>query len=482
MLFSSLVFLTIFLPLVLIVHWSARSIEAKNIILLIFSLLFYAWGEPIYVLNMVLTIFITYYAAIYIDKLNHQYKLVVLALSISSILGLLFYYKYFNFVINNINVLLDYFSVNYNINQSEIIMPIGISFYSFQAISYIIDVYKKQVPSQRNFLYLALYISLFPQLIAGPIVRYKDIFQEIFFRKNSLQATYQGSIRFIQGLAKKVLLANTFGEIADHVFALPSTDYDFVTCWLGAICYSLQLYFDFSGYSDMAIGLGRMFGFNFLENFNYPYISKSITEFWRRWHISLSSWFRDYVYIPLGGNRVTSEYRVIYNIFIVFLLTGIWHGANWTFIIWGLWHGFFVITEKLVHSRYSTLYLLIPTFIKHLYAMLVVVIGWVLFRSDSLLAAGEFIQHLFIFDYGTMINPQSVLSRFQLASLFLGLLISIGALNKISKFNFMIDCNYLTRANSYKFASLNLLYLSLLLLSMIFLIANSFNPFIYFRF
>lgn len=480
MLFSSLVFLTLFLPITFITHWLAPNVKYKNYILLLFSLFFYAWGEPIYILNIILTITISYYAALLLEKnINAHYKKLTLTISVTGILVLLFYFKYFNFVIDNLNILFSIININLRLNPNTVVMPIGISFFSFQAISYLVDVYRKEVPAQQKYSYLALYISLFPQLIAGPIVRYKDISAEIIKRNFSNQKTYEGVIRFIQGLAKKVLIANTLGEFADDIFNLTS-GLDFMSCWTAAICYSLQLYFDFSGYSDMAIGLGKMFGFTFHENFNYPYISKSITEFWRRWHISLSSWFRDYVYISLGGNRVNTESRLVFNIFIVFLLTGIWHGANWTFLVWGLWHGFFVITEKIFTNLFSK----IPNAIKHIYTMLVVIVGWVIFRSDSLSQAKYFIDNMFKFKYNKIVSIDVLLNKFQLAALIIGLVISCGFFRNIEKYNFSnesISSSVTTRGlfNQYL---VNISYILVLFLTLIFLIANTFNPFIYFRF
>lgn len=482
MLFSSLVFLTIFLPATYFCHWLCPSIKTKNIVLLVFSLFFYAWGEPIYVLNILLTITISYYAGIWLDKTTNKYnKQLLLTLSIASILSLLFYFKYFNFVINNINTLLTTLGFSFTFSNNTVVMPIGISFFSFQAISYLVDVYRKEVASQIKYSYLALYIALFPQLIAGPIVRYKDIAWEITNRTFSSEKTYQGIIRFIQGLAKKVLIANTLGEFADEVFALES-GLDFMSCWCAAICYSLQLYFDFSGYSDMAIGLGKMFGFSFHENFNYPYTSRSITEFWRRWHISLSSWFRDYVYISLGGNKVATQAGVCFNIFIVFLLTGIWHGANWTFIVWGLWHGFFVITEKVFSNFFAKL----PRVISHIYTMFIVVIGWVIFRADSMADAKRFIRYMFKFRYEKIIGIDILLNQYQLFMLLLGTLISLGLFKNIDKLDshraYQAGNQSLAIRNYMSIGLLNTFYLAILVFTFVFLIANTFNPFIYFRF
>ncbi len=472
MLFSSLAFLCFFLPLAFVTHWVTPGIKSKNYVLLTFSLLFYACGEPIFVLNMLFTITITYFSAILIERAcDQKSKLLLLTLSVIIILSLLFYFKYFNFIVNNLNHFFYKIRTDFIINLHHIAMPLGISFYSFQAISYLIDVYREEIPSQKNYSYLALSITLFPHLIAGPIVRYKDIHSDIVYRKFNIKNIYYGITRFIEGLAKKVLIANTLGGVADKIFAT-GFELDFTAAWCGAICYSMQLYFDFSGYSDMAIGLAKMFGFNFKENFNYPYTAQSITDFWRRWHISLSSWFRDYVYIPLGGNKVTSNVRLVSNIFIVFALTGIWHGANWTFLIWGIWHSLFVILEKLFSSTFAR----IPRIIAHIYSMLIIIVGWVIFRCDSISQVQKFIRCLFTFKLTENMNMDLFLNESQTLTLLIGLLISIGGFKNFNEFAFTNDYGNL------KIIGVNIMYLLLLTIIFIFLIANSFNPFIYFRF
>ena len=337
MLFSSLIFLSIFLPLVTAIYIIVKK-ELKNFVLLVSSLIFYAWGEPRYLAIMLFIIILNYTFGILVETAKN--RKIYLFLAVIGNLSVLIYFKYFNFIIENLNNLL-----SSKISSIDIIMPIGISFYIFQALSYVIDVYRKGVKAQKNIYNLALYVTFFPQLIAGPIVKYHDIEKEITKRNMNFENIYFGLKRFSFGLGKKIILANTLGEVVDKIFNSNIDILDSKILWLGAISYSLQLYFDFSGYSDMAIGLGKIFGFHFLENFNYPYISKSITEFWRRWHISLGSWFREYLYIPLGGNRKGTK-RTYINLFLVLLATGIWHGASWTFIIWGLWHGVFIITER----------------------------------------------------------------------------------------------------------------------------------------
>jgi D-alanyl-lipoteichoic acid acyltransferase DltB (MBOAT superfamily) len=348
------------------------------------SLFFYAWGEPVFVFIMLFSIFINWLFALYIDKyINTKIgKILVLIILIYNV-SLLFIFKYLSFTIKNVAMLLK--NTNFLVS---IALPIGISFFTFQLMSYILDVYYKKVPVQKNFINIALYVSMFPQLIAGPIVRYETINNEITNRIETFNDFSEGIFRFISGLGKKVLIANYCGFIADGIFSLQISDLSVASAWLGAIAYSLQIFFDFSGYSDMAIGLGRMFGFHFLENFNYPYIAKSITEFWRRWHISLSSWFRDYVYIPLGGNRV-KKCRLICNLLIVWLLTGIWHGANWTFIVWGLFYFILLIIERFTHFTQRL------RIFSRIYTLFFIIIAWVIFRSVNISFALHYLGVMF---------------------------------------------------------------------------------------
>ena len=340
MVFSSMIFLWLFLPLVLFFYFISNN-KLKNIILLIFSLIFYAWGESKYILLMLLSIFINYLFGILIDKFRKHDKL-FLVLAVITNLGLLGYFKYFNFFVNVVNKINGETLVGFR----DIVLPIGISFYTFQILSYVIDLYRKEIKVQKNILNLALYVSFFPQLIAGPIVKYKDVDNEINNRKVDLKLFASGVRRFVYGLGKKVLLSNTLALVVDTIYSYNVSQLNTPLVWIAIIAYTFQIYFDFSGYSDMAIGLGRMFGFHFLENFNLPYISQSITEFWRRWHISLSTWFKEYLYIPLGGNR-KGKIRTYLNLFIVFFATGLWHGASFNFIAWGLYYGVFLIIEKL---------------------------------------------------------------------------------------------------------------------------------------
>lgn len=357
MLFSTMTFIYVFLPIVCTLYLLIRK-ELRNHLLLLASLIFYAWGEPKYLLVMLSTIGVNYIFALLIEStkdknsdlsgeqstsnkgLKQHTPLICLIIALVINLSILGYFKYFNFLCENINLLF-----KANIDFIKVVMPIGISFYTFQAISYLVDVYRGDTRAQRNIYKLALFISLFPQLIAGPIVKYHDVNEQIDHRDIDLNDISYGIKRFIIGLSKKMLIANTFGEIADKVFNQDATAVSPGIAWIGAIAYTLQIFFDFSGYSDMAIGLGRIFGFKFKENFNYPYISKTISEFWRRWHISLSTWFKEYLYIPLGGNR-KSPTRTYINLSIVFLATGIWHGAAWNFICWGIWNGLFIVIER----------------------------------------------------------------------------------------------------------------------------------------
>lgn len=463
MLFTSITFLYYFLPLVLIFYFITPK-KYRNIILLISSIIFYAYGEPKYVFLMLLEIIISYYGAIFIDKYS-RYKETILAIFITIHLGLLCIFKYTNFLISNINNIF-----NSNISPLNIIMPIGISFYTFQIISYLVDVYRKKVPPQKNILTLATYISLFPQLIAGPIVRYKDINEELKNRTITLEDTSYGFRRFIIGLAKKVIIANSLGELFNILnnnvpISLAST-------WLKSLSYMLQIYFDFSAYSDMAIGLGCIFGFHFLENFNYPYISKSITEFWRRWHISLGSWFKDYLYIPLGGSR-RGPLILIRNILIVWFLTGLWHGASWNFIIWGLYFGLILLIEKLFLKKYFSK---VPAIFKHIYVLFIVLISFIIFNSTTIDEAITTIKNLFISN--SLINSGTI---YYLKSYLPLILISLIGATPLIK-------NIYTKLSKNKTLNkiLNILepiYLIILLIIVTaYLIDSTYNPFLYFRF
>ncbi|EES72752.1 alginate O-acetyltransferase AlgI, partial [Paenibacillus sp. oral taxon 786 str. D14] len=375
MVFSNIVFIYVFLPIVIIGYFLVRT-ELKNLFLLLSSLFFYAWGEPLYILIMIFSIVINYVLAILINKFdkNYTYKKTALTLSILINISILLYYKYIGFILSNLGEIF-----NITISYSSPALPIGISFYTFQSISYLVDVYRKESEPQKNIIHLALYISFFPQLVAGPIVRYESIAAQLKERKADITLIAQGSIQFIIGLSKKVLIANQLALVADEIFSKSPDTISTSLSWIGLTAYTLQIFFDFSGYSDMAIGLGRIFGFQFPINFNYPYISKNITEFWRRWHITLGSWFRDYVYIPLGGSR-KGTWVYLRNLFVVWFLTGIWHGASWNFIVWGIYFGVIIAVEKFVLGN-----LLKKTWLpfQHIYAILLIMIGWVFFRADN---------------------------------------------------------------------------------------------------
>ena len=460
MLFTSISFLYYFLPITLILYFIVPK-KYKNVILLVSSLLFYFYGEPIYVFLMIAEILIAYFGALLIDK--HKDKTILIILLMVHI-SLLFIFKYTDFILTNINNIF-----NANINLLKLALPIGISFYTFQIISYEVDVYKKKVSVQKNIINLATYVSLFPQLIAGPIVRYESINQELDNRKTTFNDFSYGVRRFIIGLSKKVLLANVLGELCSTFNTI--SDKTVVFYWLFAISYMLQIYLDFSAYSDMAIGLGRMFGFHFLENFNYPYISKSITEFWRRWHMSLSSWFKDYVYIPLGGSRCEKT-KIIRNIFVVWFLTGLWHGASWNFIIWGLLFGIVLVIEKLFLQKVLDK---APNIFKHIYVLFIVMISFVIFNGENII---NNIQGLFGINNISFINSVSI---HYLKNYLIILIISILACTPLFK-------NIIEKLKNNKKINkvINLLepiYLVLLLFIVtVYLIDNSYNPFLYFRF
>ena len=465
MLFTSISFLYYFLPVLILIYFITPK-KYKNIILLIASLLFYFYGEPKYVLLMIIEIIIAYIGAILIDKYKNQSKNILITTLFIHIF-LLIIFKYTDFIIKTINDI-----SNANIKLLNIALPIGISFYTFQIISYIIDVYNGKVKVQKNIINLATYVSLFPQLVAGPIVRYQTVEKELDDRVHSFNNFAYGIRRFTIGLAKKVLIANALGELCTKAFVLNETTVIFY--WIFGISYMLELYFDFSAYSDMAIGLGRIFGFNFPENFNYPYISKSITEFWRRWHISLSTWFKDYVYIPLGGNR-NGIYKQIRNILIVWLLTGIWHGANWTFLIWGLLFGIILIVEKIFLNKFMEK---LPSFIRRIYVLFIVMILFIIFNSDNMQVALTNIKGLFGMNGEVFINNYTL---HYLKNYLLVLIIAL--LGSTPLIKILIDK---LRKNKYLNNIINILEPILIVVILFvvtsYLIDNSYNPFLYFRF
>ncbi len=469
MVFSSVFFIFAFLPSVLIVYYLINP-RYRNVFLLISSLLYYAWGEPKFVLVMIASIIINYSCGLLVDVMNAKLGIrrLILFLAVMLNLGLLFYYKYFMFFITMTNrVFQTHFSV------PAIVLPIGISFFTFQGMSYVIDVYKRTVSAQRNPIHVGTYIALFPQLIAGPIVRYVDICEQLENRSINVCLFNSGIRRFIIGLSKKVLIANVLAEVADSIFGMGISGITTPIAWTGAVCYTMQIFFDFSGYSDMAIGLGRMFGFEFMENFNLPYISKSVTEFWRRWHISLSTWFRDYLYIPMGGNRKGNVYL---HLFIVFLCTGIWHGAALTFIVWGIWHGMFLLVERIFRIKHGTLR--IPNMIKWFYTMMVVMLGWVLFRAEYIRYAIRYILAMFgmaekgfkpytVFYYLDMQVVITLIFAVLLSSSLPSMLKS-----KLVSLNGMKVLHYTE----------HVLLLLFFALSIIIIVNGGYNPFIYFRF
>lgn len=404
MIFSSVAFLFYFLPVALILYYGLFfSNPLKNGILLILSLIFYAWGEPKFVLLMILSIVVNYFLALIIDIIRDKKSLAKFFLLISCIynLGMLFIFKYLTFVIRNINKY-----QNNPITVPNMVLPIGISFFTFQALSYVIDVYRKSGVVQKNPFYVGLYISFFPQLVAGPIVKYSTIAEQIKNRKETWEKFSVGTCRFITGLGKKVLISNSMAIVADRIFSMSEISPIAASlAWIGSIAYTLQIFYDFSGYSDMAIGMGLMFGFKFEENFNYPYISKSISEFWRRWHISLGSWFKDYVYFPLGGSRVSNKDKMIRNLLVVWLLTGIWHGAEWTFIVWGLLNFVFIALEKIISfEKIENIGIF-----KHIYTLFLVNLGWVIFRSLNLYEAGKYISYMFGLSYNGFFSDYTLM-------------------------------------------------------------------------
>ena len=466
MVFSTLTFLFAFLPLVFILYYVIPNRTYKNIVLLVFSLLFYSWGEPKYVLLMLTASFIAYIGGLLIHRFNRlnnpKRKKAVFIITVSLLVANLFVFKYLNFTVGNIN---RFFHTSIDIGK--ILLPIGISFYTFQILSYVIDLYKQEIGLQKNYFYLTLYVAFFPQLIAGPIVRYQTVEKEIHSRQETLDDVVYGLRRFIIGLSKKVIIANNAGAIATIIYSGDVNVYGTSFYWLAAMAYALQIYFDFSGYSDMAIGLGRMFGFHFLENFNYPYVSTSITEFWRRWHISLSSWFRDYIYIPLGGNRVKKR-RWLLNIFIVWALTGFWHGAEWNFIAWGVYYAILLTFEKLfLHKLLDHL----PKFLGWIYTMVAVLIGWVLFNLTEPSAIYQALSQMFGF-HSTDVSMAAIANTDIVHALIyipLGIVCMFPWKNKriVAKIPEPV---------------LNLACLLLLGICFVFILGSTYNPFIYFRF
>ncbi len=472
MLFSSLTFLLLFIPILLILYLPIKNITYRNVVLFIMSLLFYSWGEPYYILLMLFSIVNDYTHSLFIDKFknsgNDRGAKILLISSICINLGLLGFFKYTNFIIENMNAIL-----SLDITPKNIVLPIGISFYTFQTMSYTIDVYRGNVKAQRNMLIVATYVTMFPQLIAGPIVRYIDIETELQERELTFDLFLKGTRRFIIGLAKKVIISNNVAILA--VLIIDQEHYDsigFLAAWFGIIAYALQIYFDFSGYSDMAIGLGQMMGFNYLENFNHPYESRSITDFWRRWHISLGTWFREYVYIPLGGNRV-SKVKFYRNIFIVWFLTGLWHGASWNFVLWGLYFGVILVIEKNFLLKYlNDSKFRIPS---HIYALILICVGWVFFRIEDLNMLFTYMGKMFsVFNLGDLSVVRGEKETYLVIFIILGM---IGSTHFIKSGLYWFETK-----NAFTETIYNLFTFAIFVISITYLVSGTYNPFIYFQF
>lgn len=466
MVFSSTIFLCVYLPLVLLGYYICPK-KGRNLFLLIASLVFYAWGEPKYVFLMIFSILVNYIFGRLMDKHRENKKRLKLMLVLSVVIdiGLLSVFKYTDFIITNVNAI---FGANFDL--LNIALPIGISFYTFQAMSYTIDVYRDDVRVQKNLIDFGMYITMFPQLIAGPIVRYADVQDQLADRSVTTADFSEGVMRFVVGLGKKVLLANQMGAVWSEIYALGG-DVSALMAWTGAIAYTFQIYFDFSGYSDMAIGLGRMFGFKFPENFRYPYQSVSITDFWRRWHITLSTWFKEYLYIPLGGNR-RGLARQALNLLIVWSLTGFWHGAGWNFVLWGLYYFVILFIEKLFLLKALDK---LPKFFRHVYALLLIIIGWVIFASDDVSVLLPFLGSMF--GANGAIGGMDVYTLLTKAAL---LVICCIASTELPKKLFLSAAGAMNEKAAFTLKSV--LTIALLALSMILLIGDSYNPFLYFRF
>lgn len=465
MVFSSIVFLFVFLPVVLALYYVVPAIRWKNVILLAASIIFYAWGEPVYIVLMLLSILFNFVMGLELERLREDSRRKKLNLIFTVIVNLciLGFFKYYGFLLGSINS-----AFHFHIPYRELALPVGISFYTFQTLSYILDLYRGDIKVQKNLLDFALYITMFPQLIAGPIVRYVDIQEQLESRVISWHKAGVGAEYFIKGLAKKVLLANTAGAVYTSIQGLGGEYQTVVTSWIGILFYTMQIYFDFSGYSDMAIGLGKMMGFQFCKNFDYPYTSRSVTEFWRRWHISLGTWFREYVYIPLGGNRV-SVAKHIRNILVVWALTGLWHGAAWNFVLWGLYYGVFLLLEKYLWGRYLER---LPGWVGNLYTMFFVIIGWVFFSNTDLGAGLAYLGSLFGVGVAGFANATTL---FYLKSSLLLLVICIVCSRPWAY-------RWYKRVAGQRPVAAAVINAVLLLLSIAFLVYDSYNPFLYFRF
>lgn len=473
MVFSSNVFLMVFLPVTLLIYFLVpnRYLRARNCVLLAASLVFYGWGEPKYIFVMLLSILFNYILAIMISKASTvKQSRLLLVLNVAGNLGLLGFFKYTDFMIDTVNGIL-----GGALSPLNIALPIGISFYTFQTMSYVIDVYWGKVKAQKDLIAFACYVTLFPQLIAGPIVRYSDVEAQLMNRSSRSDQIAEGIRRFILGFGKKVLLANQIYVVWKEIAV--NDELSVAAAWLGAVAYTFQIYFDFSGYSDMAIGLGKIFGFDYLENFNYPYISRSITEFWRRWHMSLSSWFKEYVYVPLGGNRKGFK-RQILNIAIVWALTGLWHGASWNFVAWGVYFGIILIIEKLWLLKILDK---LPVVFRHVYSLILIVIGWVIFAIDDLGQVGTYVSMMF--GAGGMLTDDAFFYFLQTRGLLL-LLCIVGSTPLPAKAASWV-CGKLAAADQQEVISgiaEAVVLVGIMVVSIAFLVSGSYNPFLYFRF
>lgn len=483
MVFSSPLFLFLFLPAVLAATFAVRRLENKNAVLLLASLVFYAWGEVLFLFLLLASTGINYALGKRVGPETPaavRKRSLVLALILN--LGLLAFFKYANFVTANLNTALEMLSLG-SITESKIPLPIGISFFTFHALSYIFDIYYGKARAAEKVSDVALYIFFFPQLVAGPILRWNAIAPQLAARSVTLDDFGEGVRRFITGLAKKMIIANAVAVPADQIFGLPASELTPAVAWWGLLCYSLQIYFDFSGYSDMAVGLGKMFGFKFLENFNFPYIARSIQDFWRRWHISLSSWFRDYLYIPLGGNRL-GENRTYLNLLTVFLLCGLWHGASWTFVLWGLYHGLFLILER---TRFGDWLIRLPAPVQHVYTILAFMFGWVLFRADTLPHALGYYAALLGAEPTALPQPLGrYTGREAVTAAMLGITFSAPLVAwfyaACQRWSAAWTVKVRTPLNAVAVSLEALLYLALLLVCSAWLAGGTYNPFIYFRF
>ena len=470
MVFSSLTFLFLFLPITLLVYYIVPD-RFKNAAALLASVFFYAWGEPVYVVLMALSILFNYLSGLDIENNIDSRDLAKRKLIFAVVINVLIltFFKYYGFFIENFNAVMPF-----DLQYRELPLPIGISFYTFQALSYIIDVYRKKVPAQHNIISFALYICMFPQLIAGPIVRYEDIAVQLKKREHSKDKFGEGATYFIIGLAKKVIIANSLGAVFKDIQSMSVGSFSVLTAWVGAACFAFHIYFDFSGYSDMAIGLGKMLGFELKKNFDYPYTSKSITEFWRRWHISLGTWFKEYVYIPLGGNKGDTIFN-IRNLMIVWALTGVWHGAAWNFVIWGIYYGVLLCLEKYVWGK--KLRKLSPL-VQHIYTIVVIMIGWVLFFSDTIGHAFSYIGVMFGLGASGFIDKMGL---FLIVTNWLLLLLAV--LGSSKRGYLLVKSTYIG-FDSTKVMSVAAIavYVLMFLITITFLVTESYNPFLYFRF